>query len=203
MAETGFEFRQSSVTSGLTPPPPLPPITQEEQPAPQESLLPRHTGTSPPPHGPAWRPLTFWKVRASRACVCRPHAASSWASQSHSVHRGARGPPRNSCRRPSAMAAATARRLCTQCRHALKHLDGHCRLGTDQADQGMGLVPSPGESGGLSSTHVAFPAGRLHAAAGELAGPRENFPLWGASLGNPRQESSWGQENERRTASQV
>lgn len=103
------------------------------------------------------------------------------------------------------MAAATAHRLCTQCRHALKHLDSHCRLGTDQADQGMGPVPSPRESWGLSSTRVAFPAWRvmLHAAAGELAAPRENFPLWRASLGNPRQESSWGQGNECRTASQV
>ena len=74
---------------------------------PQENLLSRHTGVSSPPHAPIWRFLTFWKVRASRACVCRSHAASSWASRSHSPHRSARRPLRNSCRRPSATAAAT------------------------------------------------------------------------------------------------
>lgn len=92
--------------------------------------------------------------------MCRPQATSSWASRSHSAHFSACRPLRNSCRRPSATAAATAHRLCTKCCHALKHLDGHCWLGTDLVDQGDGPgPPAPGSCQGLGTTHVAFQHG--------------------------------------------
>lgn len=161
MVEIGFELNQSSVTGLGRCLPALLLITQGEQSVPQENLLPRHTGVSSPPHAPIWRFLTFWKVRASRACVCRSHASSSWASRSHSPHRSACRPLRNSCRRPSATAAATACRRCAQHHHALKHLDSHCQLGTDEADQGWAWPPAPGSSWGLSTTHIAFPAWRV------------------------------------------
>ena len=58
-------------------------------------------------------------------------------------------------------AAATACRRCAQHHHALKHLDSHCQLGTDEADQGWAWPPAPGSSWGLSTTHIAFPAWRV------------------------------------------
>lgn len=132
---------------------------------PRKNLLPRHSSIHhPPTHPPPWpslETLTFWKLRASRACVCRLHAKFSWASRSHSIHRRACRPLRSSCRRPRANVAATAHRLHAKCCQARKHLDSSCQLGMDHSWWGggaVGLAPQPqGAAGGSAPPISPFP----------------------------------------------
>lgn len=179
-----------------------------------EEPPPEHTSVSPPPLHPTPRSLTFWKLWARRALLCRPHTTSRWASRS----RSACGPLCSSRQRPR----ATARRLCTRRCHALTHLDSSCRLGMDGAGQGVGLPLSPraqqkglpsidgleisdkkaleaGECLAVTNPRSCCPplpwgpGGPCHPQQGQCASPSPLSPVWlchqGRSLTGPRVRS--------------